>query len=381
MARWIRNCFLPKLPASNQGSAALAFFMREAFLIGGWTENANDGDADWTAAANHVFTDDAGSPGFAVNAASPREITHSGAPFTQSMVDNGMVIALNASDDQNASMWQMEEYIDTSTIAVNPLGFHPDGWVTESSIPGRILDYGSAIHSSGAWVELDPPSGNNRARLDIYLAYYLECYAQPKAGLGDYTECPSSGVARLYDDDDLAITLNAYFDGNNALFWKYSDNDGRTDLAMWGELDDAAAADTWPGFVLTTTTTDPFPGQLYTCRIDMLGALSTPIQAYTNWLSTGWTADDLTGLDLQNHYRLLNGSPGRARLRKPWVVLDDVVNNGGFVRGTLPILRQTNSDFANWSPLDAGGDWLHLRDGVVAPRNGMLDHLPVINYS
>ncbi len=372
MAKWIRNCFLPYQTLTNQGSACLAFFMREAFIACGWTENANDGDADWTAAANHVFTDDSGSPGFAVLASNPRRITHSGGPFTSAMVD--MVIALKASNDQNASMWRIASYIDANTIEVDSVGFSPYGWVDESSIPGRVLDYGSAIHTSGAWVELDPPSGNNRVRLEINLSNYVECYVQPKAGLGTYTEIPST-VTRgaMYDDDNKAITLNAYFDDNDALFFKFADNDGAPQVVLFGELDDVPSEDTWPGFIMCTGVAI-YPSQPHNFYYYMLGASSTEIEAFTLWPGEAWNVDYADNYDAKETHILRNGSPGYLPLRKSRVILDDVASNGGFERGRLPVIRIGNKHACTqYSPADAQGNWWHIKNGLFVPRNGPYD--------
>lgn len=368
MAKMIRNCRLPTQTLANQGSAVLAFFMREAFLLAGWTEFANNGDPDWSAVLNQVFLDDLGVPGFAVLAANPRQVTHSGAPFTAGSV--GMVLALKATNDRNWGMFRITDYINTSTVLVDWLGAPPEGWINESGIPGRILNYGAAVHTTGAWVELDPPAGNNRARIVINLANYVECYAQPRAGLGLTTNTPSTAVALLYDDDDLKIALNAYFENNDALFYKFADDDGTLNVAMWGELDDAPTEDTFPGFVLTGANAQA--SMLFSYRIDMLSSLSyTPIRAYSDVINVGTNAsvttynqDDLLGR------RLRNGRPGFALLRKPNVVLDDIVNEGAFVRGRLPIMRQTTTFLDNWAPVDAQGQWLHLASGVCVPRGG-----------
>jgi hypothetical protein len=379
----IRNCVLPAL-AANQSTGALGFFMREAMLhVGLWTENANDADSAWSSASNHVFTDDTGTPGFAVLAANSLQVTHSGAPFTQAMVDDGMVLALKAANDQNAVMLRITEFVDASTVKLDPKGFPSSGWTDETGIPGRVLDYGSALHTTGAWVEMDPPGGNNRARLELNMTNYVECYAQPKAGLADYTETPGSALTKFYDDDDVRPILNGWFDGNNALFYKWDNGDNFLNVVLWGELElPAGVNDTHPGFVMAHTngfTTLRY--QLYEWPIYMLGAASsTPIKAFSTNIGLDWSdahtvnpQEDILGR------RLINGNPGFARLRKPEVVLDDVLNEGGFIRGKLPLLRQgPGQGLADLSPVDAGGDWLHLYKGVMFPRNGAYDQLPLI---
>jgi len=382
MARWIRNCFLPTV-TSGQSTGALAFFMREAFLVAGWTEFANDGDPDWTAAANVVVNEPGGANGFAVLAANGRQITDPLGRFTQTMADDRYVIALRGStNDQNYSMWPIVEYIDASTVRVGAHGFSPYGWVDESGIAGRILNYGSAVHLSGAWVEMDAPTGNMRARMEINLSSYVECYVQPKAGLGDTTECPGSALVQLYDNADLKMTLNAYFSGNTAFFWKYADNDGFVDVAMWGELEGVPAADTYPGFVMGKTAAQTNPAYPHLYRLDMLGPQALSIRAYTSFLTReSWATDDTNNLEAQSYYRLINGSPGLLRLRQPQVVLDDTAGNGGFVRGYLPSVRFGPTTLADASPVDAQGQWWHLKNGLYVPRNGPNDPQLVTSYA
>lgn len=380
MAKFIRNCRLPTL-TSNQSAGAYAFFMREAMIIAGWSENANDGDLSWTDPLNHVFVDDLASPGFAVLAVNPCQVTHSGNPFTQAQVDGGMVLALQASNDQNVIMLRITEFVDAGTVKIDHFGFPPKGWLDESAIPGRILDYGSAVHTTGAWVKMDPPSGNNRARLEINLINYVECYAQPRAGLADFTETPSSAISYFYDNYDYIPLLNAWFDGNNALFYKWADGDGTFNLAMWGELDGVATLDTFPGFVLTAPggITIPQPNMLYQYRMDMLGAASfIPIRAWMDSINLSWVdASTLNNSDDIAGRRLINGTPGFARQRKPSVILDDVLNEGAFIRGYLPGLRQGPIGLADVAPVGAAGKYLNTYKGVTVPRNGPFDQLPI----
>lgn len=381
MSRWIRNCFLPRMSAVDWGAAGLAFFMREAMLVGGWAEFANNGDAAWTHAANVIVDEPGGPNGFAVLASQGRQIYDPSGRFTQAMVDDGYIIALRGTtNDQNYSMWRIAEYIDANNIRVDSHGFSPYGWVDESGMAGRILDYGSR-HLTGAWVEMDPPGGNNRAKIGaIELTVGLRCSVEPRAGLGDFTTTPAVGLY-LYDDDDYAITLNAYFDGNNALFWKHADADGRTDVCMFGELEGVSSKDTWPGFVWSTHNIS-WPGQPTNFTSYMLGASTLIINAYTSWITrTTWAANVSYNVDAQEYYRLINGRPGFCRLRKPQVILGNTAGDGAFVRGYLPVVRFGPDSLSTFRPLDARGEWWHLRSGLYVPRNGPGDQQLVTSYS
>lgn len=363
MAIHIRNCRLPIQTLTNIGSAELAFFMREAFLVGGWTENSNDGDADWTAAANVVFADLTPSPGFAVLAANPRQVTHASAPFTSAMAGT-MVLALRAANDQNASMWRITEFINTSTVKVDPLGFDPNGWTDESAIPGRILDYGSAVHSTGAWTLLDAPTGNSQARVEINLTNYVECYSRPAGQAADPTETPGSALVTLFDDDDLAIVMNAYIDGNNALFYKYADNDGFEYMALWGELENAVTGDTNPGFVAELHQTNPAFWEVYSLGFGgtaQLGNVCTPKR---------YNSDSVANSMFQTENgKLVNGRPSRVALIKPLVYMAA----DKYIRGNLPVVRYCNITFEKMRQMNPAGQWRHTENGRVVPMNGPLD--------
>lgn len=363
MAVHIRNCRLPVQTLTNIGSAELAFFMREAFLVGGWSENSNDGDPDWSAAANVVFSDLVPSPGFAVLAANPRQVTHSGAPFTQPMAGR-MVLALRAANDRNASMWRITEYIDASTVKVDPIGFDPNGWIDESAIPGRILDFGSAVHTTGAWTLMDAPTGNLQARMVINLANYVECYARPAGQAADPTETPGSALVTLLDDDDLSIVMNAYIDGDNALFYKYADSDGFEYMALWGEMENAVTGDNNPGFVAELHQVQPYRWEIYSVGFGGTAQLGYPCSLKR------YSSDSVVNgmFDSQNG-RLVNGRPARAALMKPLVYMDGEF----YIRGNMPVVRFCNINFEPNRPMNALGQYRHTENGRVVPMNGPLD--------
>lgn len=363
MAIHIRNCRLPIQTLTDRGSAELAFFMREAFLVGGWTENSNDGDPDWSAAANIVFSDLTPSPGFSVLAANPRQVTHSGAPFTSAMAGR-MVLALRASNDQNASMWRITEFINTTTVKVDPIGFDPNGWIDESAIPGRILDYGSAVHSTSAWTLLDAPTGNLQARLEIHLTAYVECYARPAGQAADPTETPSTDAVRMLDDDDYSIVMNAYIDGNTALFYKYADSDSTEYMTLWGELENTVTGDTNPGFVAHITGVGPYLWKVYT-----VGYAGTQQEASVCWPKRFQTDSATNSSFLTANGMFLNGRPGRSALVAPLIYMNDEK----YIRGSLPLLRFCNTQYEKRRQMDAPGQWRHTEGGRVVPMNGPTD--------
>jgi hypothetical protein len=283
----------------------------------------------------------------------------------------GMILALRATKDQNASLWRIAGVLDAYTAELDPFGFPPLGWSDETEIPGRVLDAGLRL-LNGAYVQMEPPGGNNRIRITVNLSNYAEVRAAPRAGLGDAT---LTSPIYMYDDDDVNIILHGYFAENDALFYKFADYDDRLDVVLCGELDEAASEDTWPGFVFGTNNT-VYPGQPHNFTGRMLGASSADIQMYASWMDRGWNSNEPGNFELKEWWRDINaqldGDQGRSMLRAPWVVLDDVASNGGFVRGKLPVIRFGPQN-GWWAPIGAKGDWWHLKQGLFVPKNGPND--------
>lgn len=381
MAFTIRNCKLPHLSTTNRGTGELAFFMRHAFDMAGWTTNDDLGGAGaWADPLNLVIDEAAGANAFSVNAATPRQVTHQRAVggFTQAMADGGMIMMLMGStNDQNYSMWRIVEYIDAHNVRVDSMGFSALGWVTETNIAGRVLDYndGTLVLNS-AWVEADPPTGNNRVHLKVNSTLYLECYAQPRAGLADFTQTPGSALCFMYDDDDLDQTFNAYFDGNNALFFKFDKLDITCQWALFGELEDVPSEDTFPGFVMARNQASAIGYRMQQIYVYMLGAVGFPaIRCYPDCLTgPNSTSNNLTtDQDFYESRRLINGYPGYARLRDVWVTLENTAGEGAFTRGRVPVIKAASYYLPQYAPIDGPGDWFHLTSGIVVPRQGPLD--------
>ena len=366
MAIHIRNCRLPTQTALNRGAPITAFFLREALLIGGWTEDSNDGDAAWASALNIIIDQAAGANGFTVAAANPRQIIDQGGAgrFTQAMVDNQNVIALRGStNDQNYSMWRIVEFINMKTIKVDPVGFSPIGWADEVNMAGRVLEDGLLLLNS-SWDLMDAPSGNNQARFDVNTSAGTHCFSRPRGQLADPTEAPASDLVVFGDDDDLAISLNAYLDGPNALFYQFSDGDGLEWMVLWGEFDVAdAVADPSAGFVMELNATS-FDHDIYCLNF------AAAVESAEPTIPKRYDSQNASSSFLITAIRMLiNGRPGRAGLYKPlaWMVGDK------FLRGNIPIVRFCNKNFGSYRRFDAAGLYRHTKDGRVVPMNGPLD--------
>jgi len=370
MAIHIRNCKLSPASTSNQGAAIMGLFMREMFLVGGWSEDSVSG-TNWNNANNILVDQAAGANGFTVAAANPRQIVDQAAVgrFTQAMVDDKAVIALRGStNDQNYSMWRIVEYIDANTIKVDPTGFSPFGWVDETNMAGRIVVANTLnLLATNDFAIMDAPSGNNQARWKIVNNVGVYCYARPRGQLADTTEVPGSDTIYIIDDDDYYIVVNAYFDGPNAVIYAFADSDGARWGMHWGEIDvDDAVSDPSPGFVHDLTG---YGSSISSEPIYCLNAAGSQEIAYfmTPKIDQS-TTNTATLLDVTWATKL-NGRPSRVPLYRAMVWM----GTSRWLRGNSPVLRFINQLIEPYRKIDPSGAYRHFYNGIVVPMNGPND--------
>ncbi len=377
MAVHVRNLQLPT--ASSAGATSnRAWYLREALLAGRWTENSNNGDAAWASALNLLVSVAAGPNGFAVDATKPREIYSPSGVFLPTHVD--AVITLLANNDQNRGLWKIVAVLDANHALIDAAGWFPQGWITETGIAARVTTGTGLALTAGAWVLMDSPVGYNvQIRIGYTDSSNVYLYARPRGKLADATEIAGASLGCYYMQYQR---LNCCIDGSSALFFtfQHSSNSGLDfiSMALTGYLLDADAADVNPYFVLAVNNAGTSFTPLYNISIRMLDSVLAQIECYATTLKIGTGKDIGTaGVDLYNVFsrRLLNGSPGYAAMRSPWVVLNNTAGVGACVRGRLPMIRSGYLGFERMSPLDALGNWTHLGYGVVIPRNGPQDPL------
>jgi len=184
MAKWVRNWLTP-ITIDSWGSHHSVMMMKELLLAMGWTLNSDNGAPAWTAANNILVNEPGGGAnGFQVNSLNSREIYDPLGRFTQAMADNKVSISLfggalngGLGDEQNHSVWAITEYIDANHVKVDPEGFSPFGWVTDTQLGGRITRFDGTILTNGAWAILDGPPGT---RVQVYLEHTSTSYSYIK---------------------------------------------------------------------------------------------------------------------------------------------------------------------------------------------------------
>jgi hypothetical protein len=374
VAIWGRNVLTPTA-GGGFGSHVVIWFLREMLLIGGWTEDSTNGHAAWTSALNVLATVAAGPSGLEVEAAEPRIVYSPSGIFTSGMV--GAVLSLFASEDQNRGMWKIVTYIDANHVEVDANSFYPAGWVDEDSMEARITVGNGLVLGDGSWSLMVAPAGSNlHARLIHTDTSNANVGVRPKGKLGSTTEVGASNNLAYYYTSKMR--LNFCFDGFQALMYWVEDYNKYIALCQIGELVDVDASDTDPGFfygVYNASTLLP-----WNIPLRMLDGAATPAQitAYPTSVKNRLSDSAASSLETKFGRRLVNGRPGYAAIRSPWVCLGNTVNVGACVRGRLPLTRFSYTGWEKLAPINTAGDWYHLNNGLVVPRNGPND--PMVLY-
>lgn len=375
VAIWGRNVLVPLAPASGWGPHLAIWWFREMMLVGRWTENSNNGDAAWASALNILATVAAGPNGFQVAAASPRIVYSPSGVFTSGMV--GAVLSLLATTDQNRGMWRIKTYLSSNYVEVDDYSFSPYGWVDESGIAARITVGNGLRLGAGAWSLMDSPAGSNlQVRLIHTDTSNANAGVRPKGKVPLATEVGgSTNLAGYYTQ---RMRLNFCFDAPNALMYYFEDYNSpmRTGMLFVGELDNVDAADTNPGFFFGTADVANY--YAWNVPMAMLDGADAAISAYPTTIKKYLGDDDSASYETKFTRRLVNGRPGFAAIRAPWVCLANTLNVGACVRGKMPMARISYTGWEKLTPMDTPGDWLHLHNGLIVPRNGPND--PMVLY-
>lgn len=375
----VRNARLPYTSGgSGPAGSALIYALREMLYLAGYTEDSNDGDADWAGA--NLEINEPGSPttGFTVDPSQARVITDQSASgrFTAGMAKNSL-IALYATNDRNRILARIEEVVDANTIKIDPFCWNRhQPWIAETDMAGRVFNpLTTAPFGNGAWTLLDAPAGQGQVRLQYSSSSSLLAYFRPRGQLGDATETASRTIASF--EPDTQSVLNMYVDDDNNVFlWWYSEDP----VTAWGWI--------YTGLLdVYDPVNDPNPcffscewapgNRLHTYELDMVSHNNNAISGYPmEW----WFGDNGDTAILQKMaYSSMVNFTGRALVDKPFCFMEDVAD-GGYIRGQLPIVRQCYS-FEERRPI--GRDWLVVRGeiaiprGVGGPKGGLGDPYPM----
>lgn len=369
MTIWVRNLGVPDVPSN--GGSPLLIYIRELLRVARWTEASNNGDAGWPDVGGLVNNLVITPADLQVNPANRCRIYSPSGPFTSAMIGN--VISLLAVNDQNRSIWKIQKFIDANNIEVDDRGFTPWNWIAETGISGRVTRCTTALTAPTATCLWNAPAPNNMQARLLYSALDAQIlYVRPKGQVPLATECTGITYA---DSSDLKHRMHMVADGPNVLIW-WSTEYAPLEAVMWGTLLDADALDTDPNFIYgkdDSSATDPYLYSMY-----MLDGADTNIQAWPTAPFPAWYTSSQNHIFSYFMSRLINGWPGYAPIRSMWVMLDNVAVVGACVRGRLPLVGQSYVAYERLRPIDAAGNWLHVYRGLVVPRNGPSDQLPLI---
>lgn len=374
MAIHIRNFKTPTLVATWSAHAT-TILMREFLKLAGWTDQSittgpigPSADAAW---ASCLIINDTGFPtGFSVSSLIPNVINDPTGRFTLAMETGNYSIFLNGTSNKGA--FRIVEFIDVNNVRIEPANAPPTGWVTEANIPARVINANAARLAAAATFLSQAPTGNLQARVAHVTTSSCMCYARPKGGVPLATEVPSAGL-QMANGTDTFLRFNAVLDGKNCLVSLLSSASAFRSV-QWGELTNVDTGDTNPGFVWLISAPANHVTTLPLYMLNFSDAQITAYPTFPKWFTATGQADCYY---LKEMRRLMDGRPGRLHLRAPKVVLDNISANA-CVRGKLPIIRVCNYYLESWRPIDALGAWLHLTAGLVVPRNGSSDPLPIV---
>ena len=193
---------------------------------------------------------------------------------------------------------------------------------------------------------------------------------------GIATEVPAAGM-EIGDNYNNRFRAHMYAGDDGSYFMYGLNQDGDYELAVFTELEETAVEDTDSGCGAAAHTASITPHSWIMHMLD--GAvIPAPIYCYPAFPIQDETTDiDTDCFCRRIGWRLANGNPGGTPLIKANVYLGNTAVVGACRRGRLPHIRFGNVYFQDRRPLDAAGNWLHWDQGVMYPRNGPYDQLPL----
>jgi hypothetical protein len=354
----IRNCVTPFYGATDFGAKFTAWLYREIFLLAGWTEVANNGDAAWASNVITTLTD------FYVDPASPSLIKTAAGNVSAHV---GRIISLrDPNNDANCIMANIRAVAGTDTLILDDYCV-TSPWVAASSLTGRIHIGGqSAMLAYGAWTVLQAPGSGNQYQLRLTVSgvtanrFVIDCL--PK---GDYAGAKTYTAVFNHDyaSQTRVVRINADIAGDLFMVWNNNYVNTGVDQGAWygiagGTLDVSTIAptDLYPRFLTSclcayVNSWNPMTTNGFFNVINMLSYTDTQIspvlerpKAFSDESAAG--AYDLISGGISVPYGWMTCDAIKVPTIYPWVVMPDVLA-GGYRRGKLPF-RLINVNWQDW---------------------------------
>ena len=379
----IRNCATPIYGSNRSLYKFIPWIWREAMLLGGWTEIANNGDAAWSVSTNNileVFTD------LYVDPEDPTLVKKASGSFNSAHA--GRILSLfDSTNPANVVMANIISVPSSQTLRLDAWNLGKP-WVTASSLTGRVHIGGqTTLLAAGAWSVLQAPVGSPPFQIRITCSYTNNRVTFDCLPKGDYATTKLYTAAFNLDlpDTTRALRINADIDGELFMLWHtpfYSTgvNDDTWYYGMaGGSLTDVDVTDLYPRFI-----TECFAGKSVGWYYDNSRGFCTNLNMldFTDFSITGYVetrklcSDSSAGVN--SVFR--GGYPYSAYWAKvagnklpvvnPWVVLADTVK-GGFRRGRLP-WKLIHDYWEDWRLMDSGGLLRSSPGSILLPAAGNL---------
>jgi hypothetical protein len=350
----------------------LLWMMREAFLVGRWTEVDKDADTAWGSALNILLS----PTDLAVTAANPYQVTSATGGF-DAATHEGRMITLFAVNDNIRGLYNIEHVKDANTLYVDSRT-RAGAWPSdESGITGRIHkgSIGEPLDSTASYAVMQAPAASGSV-LQLHFTHdsanTLTITAYP---LGDWlgAATPTAAHTIVTDQYNDYIRMNWYFsDQSSDLLMHHSYYEGPSPN-RWrqfnaGELLSVASGDTNPGFLNAGNDFDQLSDSGAMRMLNESGGQAdfwpTQYKHYSN-------NDESDIRERQADAVRING--GRHKVYNPVVVGEDTAN-GGFLRGIDP-RTYCHSNLASIE--EFGTDWWNFGSNTLIPRDGINDPRPI----
>jgi len=384
---FIRNCMIPssQVPVdvrSNTGGRRMIWLAWEILRLAGWAEQWKDADVNWTACERFSPVADG-----AVNSANPLVITSDTAGFVSNGVVVGDVVSVEGSLGQNLGMYRIADIVSDTEIIIDAYCRPAVGWVTET---GLTLKVHTAATKSGEQITdatevcMNPPAGTQQVHFSSTTSK-LHITTYPKGDVttkGTGTATTTSNVTQ--DSTADRPRVNAYVNDQNAfiyIVWWINATTVSWSTWFFGELEDVAASDIYPGFYAHGhySAANDYPWDFFASNnshmrnFKMLDAGSTVPQEFrTVHLKSFGAVSEVNRRGSLFNCRLLEGGAPRRKIPY-WTI---VGASPMYRRGVAPIVRSTYDGWEKMRPFDPAGQWVHTRNGVLLPRGGPGD--PII---
>lgn len=373
VARNLKHC--DSSVAGTVFASHLMVTLRELFLAGGWSEVYKTNTAEWD---NNILVSVSDCQ---VSSSTPYRIYSATGGFSALAKGYGFTL-IDGTNDKNCRVMRIANVVDDNNIDIEPENYPAGGWVTATGLTGRGFNWGlTDVLTTGTILIMGAPSGTNEVQFDTSTnAYTLNVSCWPDGYQSGAGHQAGTGPIPHSSSSSRYASINACFDGPNAIIYYFEDYLKYRPIILVGELDDVEVGDTYPGFtcsgIYETVYTTAANRPTYLRMIDSTVLTTGLAFCFTDMVhDSNVNADDSNRFGNLQACRTVRG--GMAILRRPYAYRG-ATPSYGFPRGKVPdVMRICNTFWEIMRPIDpTTGNWFHLATGFCVPLDGLSDTFP-----